>query len=51
MPLEDDDQRRVDEAIRAVDGTTKILVFDASESQKLGPTTVMCMIMNRTFGK
>ena len=53
MPLEEDDQQRVDEAIReaGIDGFNKILVRNASESQKLGPPTVMCMILNRTFGK
>ena len=53
MPLEDDDQKRVDEAIRAAgsDGSTKLIVHNASESQKLGPATVICMILNRTFGE
>ena len=53
MPLEDDDQQRVDEAIRAAgsDGPTKLIVHNASESQKLGPATVICMILNRTIGE
>lgn len=53
MPLEDDDQQRVDEAIRAAgsDGSTKLIVHNVSESQKLGPATVICMILNRTFGE
>lgn len=52
MPLEDDDQKRVDEAIveAGVDGSTKLLVLNASESHKLGPVTVICMILNRTVG-
>ena len=53
MPLEDDDQKRVDEAITeaGVDVSTKLLVLNASESHKLGPVTVICMILNRTVGK
>lgn len=53
MPLEEDDQRRVDEAIdeAGIEGSTKLLVLNASESHKLGPITVICMILNRTFGK
>ena len=53
MPLEDDDQKRVDEAITEVgaDGSTKLLVLNASECHKLGPVTVICMILNRTFGE
>ena len=53
MPLEEDDQQRVDEAIRdaGIEGCTKLIVRNASESQKLGPATVICMILNRTFGE
>ena len=53
MPLEDDDQKRVDEAITeaGIDGSTKLVVLNASESHKLGPVTVICMILNRTVGK
>ena len=53
MPLEADDQKRVDEAITeaGIEGSTKLLVLNASESQKLGPVTVICMILNRTVGK
>ena len=53
MPLEDDDQKRVDEAITGagIEGSTKLIVLNASESQKLGPVTVVCMILNRTVGK
>lgn len=52
MPLEADDQQRVDEAIAeaGADGSTKLLVRDASETQKLGPFTVACTILNRTIG-
>lgn len=53
MPLEDDDQKRVDEAITeaGIDASTKLVVLNASESHKLGPVTVICMILNRTVGK
>ena len=53
MPLEADDQKRVDEAITeaGIEGSTKLLVLNAPESQKLGPVTVICMILNRTVGK
>ena len=53
MGLEDDDQRRVDEAIKEAknEGSTKVLIRSASRSQKLGPITVICMILNRTIGK
>ena len=53
MPLEVDDQKRIDEAITeaGVEGSNKLLVLNASESQKLGPVTVVCMILNRTVGK
>lgn len=53
MPLEPDDQRRIDDAKRefGADGSgTKVLVLNASEAQKLGPFTVACIIMNRTIG-
>ena len=53
MPLEKDDQDRVDAAIRQAEANsdTKVVVYNATESQKLGRLTVICMIMNRTFGK
>ena len=53
MPLEDDDQARIDEAIEEAEANraTKVIVHNASEFQKLGPLTVICMILNRTFGK
>lgn len=50
MPLEADDQQRVDDAIREAEGSTKLLVRDPAESQKLGPFDVMCTIWNRTIG-
>ena len=52
MPLDADDQAQVDKAVQeaAENGDSKLLVRNASESQKLGPPTVICMIMNRTFG-
>ena len=52
MVLEADDQQRVDEAVReaAAEGSTKLLVRDPDESQKLGPITVACTIFNRTIG-
>ncbi|CAF9934066.1 MAG: hypothetical protein ALECFALPRED_005836 [Alectoria fallacina] len=52
MPLEDDDQKRVDDAITeaGIEGSSKLLVLNASESHKLGPVTVICMILNRTVG-
>ena len=53
MPLEADDQKKVDDAIQGIgaDPTgTKVLVLNAAESQKLGPFTVACTILNRTIG-
>lgn len=53
MPLEADDQARVDEAIResGSDPTGhRILVLDPADSQKLGPGTVICTILNRIIG-
>ena len=52
MVLEEDDQRRVDEAVKEAEngGSTKVLVRNASRAQKLGPITVICMIFNRTIG-
>ncbi len=53
MPLEADDQQRVDDAIAeaGAEGSTKLLVRDTTEYQKLGPITVICSILNRTIGK
>ena len=53
MPLEHDDQQRVEQTMREVgsDDPTRIVIRNASESQKLGPVTVICMILNRTVGK
>ena len=53
MPLEADDQKKVDDALREIgaDSTgTKVLVLNAAESQRLGPFTVACTILNRTIG-
>ncbi|KAL9583922.1 MAG: hypothetical protein Q9212_002420 [Teloschistes hypoglaucus] len=53
MPLEADDQARVDEAIResgANPSDDRVLVRNTPDSQKLGPLTVMCTILNRTIG-
>ena len=53
MTLEADDQKKVDDAIQEIgaDSTgTKVLVLNAAESQKLGPFTVACTILNRTIG-
>ena len=53
MPLEADDQKRVEDAIREIgaDPTgTKVLVLNAAESQKLGRFTVACTIFNRSIG-
>ena len=50
MPLELDDQQLVDEAIADSQNTTKLLVRDPAESQKLGWFDVMCTILNRTIG-
>ncbi|KAL8715355.1 MAG: hypothetical protein Q9220_000688 [cf. Caloplaca sp. 1 TL-2023] len=53
MPLEADDQARVDEAIRdsGADPTAnRVLVLNAADSQKLGPGTVICTMLNRTIG-
>lgn len=50
MSLELDDQKPVDEAIADVRGSTKILVRDPAQSQKLGWFDVSCNILNRTIG-
>ena len=53
MLLEADDQARIDKLKREADanGDTRRFVRNPSESQKLGPLTVMCMIINRTIGE
>ena len=53
MGLEADDQQRIDDAIAeaGAEGSTKLLVRDPAEYQKLGPVTVICTILNRTIGK
>ena len=53
MPLTEDDQARVDAAIRDIGedpNESRLLVLSASESQKLGPFSVACTILNRTIG-
>jgi hypothetical protein len=54
MPLEADDQARVDKAVEEV-GTdqsgTRLLVPNASETQKLGFWTILCTVVNRSIGK
>ena len=53
MTLEADDQKKVDDAKHefGADSTgSKVLVLNAAESQKLGPFTVACTILNRTIG-
>lgn len=54
MPLEDDDQRKVDEAMEEV-GTdqsgTRLLVLNASSTQKLGFWTIVFTVVNRSIGK
>jgi hypothetical protein len=53
MPLAEDDQRRVNEAEAeaAMAGATKLLVRDPTESQKLSPFTVVCIVANRMIGE
>ena len=54
MPLEADDRQKVNDAIQEIGADssgTKVLVLSAAESQKLGPFTVGCTILNRTIGK
>lgn len=53
MPLTQADQCRVDEAEAeaAAAGSSKMLLRVPPESQKLGPISVMCLIVNRTIGK
>ena len=53
MLLEADDQARIDKLKSEADanGETRRFVRNASESQKLGPLTVICMILNRTIGE
>ena len=53
MLLEADDQARIDKLKSEADanGDTRRFVRNVSESQKLGPWTVICMIINRTIGE
>ena len=53
MPLEEDDQKRVDQAIEEVgadESGTRLLVLNASQTQKLGFWTVICTVVNRSIG-
>ena len=53
MPLELDDQQRVDQAMDEVGADksgTKLLVLNASLTQKLGFWTVLCTVLNRAIG-
>ena len=53
MPLEDDDQLRVDRAMEEVgtdDTGTRLLVLSASKTQKLGFWAVFCTVLNRAIG-
>ncbi len=53
MPLEDDDQRRVDQAkdeVGADKSGTRLLVLNASREQRLGFWTVVCAVINRSIG-
>ena len=53
MPLAEDDQLRVEQAEReaAIVGSSKLLVRDPTESQKLSPFTVICVVLNRMIGE
>lgn len=53
MPLEDDDQKRVDQAMQEIgadDTGTRLLVLNTSQTQKLGFWTVFCTVINRAVG-
>ena len=53
MPLEEDDQKRVDQAkedVGADDSGTRLLVLNATQAQKLGFWTVVCTVLNRAVG-
>ena len=53
MPLEADDQQRVDQAredVGADSSGTRLLVLNASHKQKLGFLTVVCTVINRAIG-
>lgn len=53
MPLSKDDQLRVEEAEKeaAIEGSSKLLVRDPTEHQKLSPFTVICVVLNRMIGE
>ena len=53
MPLEDDDQRRVDEVMEEMGADrsgTRLLVLGTSQTQKLGFWMVVCVVINRAIG-
>ena len=53
MPLEEDDQVRVDRAmddVGADSSGTRLLVLNASHAQKLGYWTIVCTVINRSVG-
>lgn len=53
MPLAADDQQRVDEAEEEANAphSNKLLVRDPTDSQKLSPFSVVCLILNRMIGE
>ena len=53
MPLEDDDQRRVDQVMEefgADKSGSRLLVLGTSQTQKLGFWMVVCVVVNRSIG-
>lgn len=53
MPLAEDDQLRVDQAENQANepNSNILLVHDPIDSQKLGPFSVICTILNRSIGE
>ena len=54
MPLEDDDQIMVDRALADVgadESGTRLLILNASFTQKLGFWAVFCTVLNRAIGR
>ena len=53
MPLEDDDQRRVDQVMEEMGADksgTRLLVLGTSQTQRLGFWMVVCIVVNRSIG-
>ena len=53
MPLEKDDQDKVDQAMEEVGSDTtgtRLAVVNAPQAQKLGFWTVLCTVLNRAIG-